>query len=110
MYDLYAVTLGQRGVRPLVAANYFVIKLDRNSRRHQRQFADEIIQRRSIPHFPTLTIELNQQILVSRLQEDLVGRMILRNSAVSPPMCACTRTAARPLSNTGSRMGIVATP
>jgi len=64
MNDLYSVTLGQSRLAPLVTADYQMVKLDGDSRRGQGQFRDEIVQRRSILHFPTFTVELNQQSLV----------------------------------------------
>ena len=65
MNDLYSVTLGQSRLGPFVTADYQVVKLDGDSRGDQGQFRDEIVQRRSILHFPALTVELNQQCLAS---------------------------------------------
>jgi len=108
--DLYAVTGGQSCLGPLVAANYFVIEFDGDSRRCQSQFRDEVEHGSSLAHFPALTIEFYLQIIDAPLQEDSAGRMIRRSSAVSPSMCAWISTAARPLSNDGSRIGIAAMP
>jgi len=68
MNYLYSVTVGQSRLAPLVTADYQMVKLDGDSCGGQGQFRDEIVQRRSIVHFPTLTVELNQQCLVSHLR------------------------------------------
>ena len=68
MNDLYSITFSQNRVGPLVTADYQLIKLDGDSCRGQGQFTNEIVQRRSIAHFPVLTIDLNQQCLVSRVR------------------------------------------
>ena len=109
MDDLYPIACGQICLGPAVAAHHLLIKFDSNPRRGQRQLRDEIVQRRAFAQFPALAIELNQQYLCP-CQEAFGGRMILRNSAVSPSTCAWIRTAARPLSNEGSRIGIAAMP
>jgi hypothetical protein len=61
MNNLNSVTVGQNRLRPLVAPNYLLIEFDGDSRRRQRQFADEIVQRRPVPHFAIFTVDLNQQ-------------------------------------------------
>ena len=110
MDDLYPVAFRQRRGSPGFAPGDLLIEFDGDPRRGQGQFADKISQRRPIRHIATFTVDLQQQGLMSRLQEVLAGRMILRNSAVSPAVCAWTRMAARPLSNDGSRIAIAATP
>ena len=68
MNDLYSVTLGQNCLTPLVTTDYQMVKLDGDSCGGQGQFSDEIVQRRLIAYFPALTVELNQQCLVSHLR------------------------------------------
>jgi hypothetical protein len=68
MNDLYTITLGQSRLAPLVTADHQVVKLDGDSGGGQGQFRNEIFQRRSIAHFPALTVELNQQCLVSHVR------------------------------------------
>jgi hypothetical protein len=64
MNDLYPVILGQNRLSPFVTADYQMVKFNGDSRGRQGQFTHEIAQRRSIAHFPVLTIDLNQQCLV----------------------------------------------
>jgi len=45
VHDLDPVTIGQSRLRPLAASDYFLIKLDGDARRNQRQLADEVVQR-----------------------------------------------------------------
>ena len=68
MNDLYSVALAQSRLCPFVTADDQLVKLDGYSRRRQRQLRDEISQGRSIAHFPTLTVESNQQCLVFHLR------------------------------------------
>jgi hypothetical protein len=66
MNNLYAITFGQRRSNPFIAADYLLIKLDGDPGRSQRELADQFVQRRTFSHFPTFTIESNQQSRVSR--------------------------------------------
>jgi len=68
MNDLYSITFSQNRVRPLVTADYQLIKLDGDSGGWQGQFTHQIAQRQSIAHFRVLTVELNQQCLVSHVR------------------------------------------
>ncbi len=86
MNNLDVVTFSQTRLRPLVATDDLLIELNGDSRRFERQLADQIVQHRLIRHFPVLTVKLKQQPVP--YSEDLSGRMILRNSAVSPSIWA----------------------
>jgi hypothetical protein len=59
--DLDSIIGGENCFLPLITPDYLVVKFDRNSRRSQRQFADEIIQRRPIPYLAAFTVNLNTQ-------------------------------------------------
>ena len=87
MNNLDVITFSQTRLRPLVATDDLLIELNGDSRRFERQLADQIVQHRLIRHFPVLTVKLKQQPSVP-YSEDLSGRMILRNSAVSPSIWA----------------------
>ena len=61
VHDLNTIIFGENCFGPLITPDYLVVKLNRNPRRRQREFADEIIQCRLIPHFAPFTINLNKQ-------------------------------------------------
>lgn len=61
VHDLNSIIFGENYFGPLITPDYVVVELNRNSRRRQREFADEIIQRRLIPYLASFTINLNTQ-------------------------------------------------
>jgi hypothetical protein len=65
MNNLYPIAFCESGFGPPVTPDYLVVKFDRNSRCRQSQFADQILKRRSIPHFATFAVNLNQQFLIT---------------------------------------------
>jgi hypothetical protein len=65
MNNLYPVAFRESGFRPPVTPDDLMVQFDRNSRRRQSQFADQIVKRRSIRHFATYAINLNKQYLTT---------------------------------------------
>ena len=86
VHDLNSISFGENRFGPFITPDYSVVKLNRNSRRRQRELADEIIQRCLIPYLARFTINLNKQCFLDRpqVQLALAGRMIRRNSALRP--------------------------
>jgi hypothetical protein len=61
VHDLNSIIFGENCFGPLIAPDNLMVKLNRNSRWRQREFADEIIQRRLIPYLTSFAINLNKQ-------------------------------------------------
>jgi len=59
--NLYSITFRQSSPGPLIATDNTLIKLNRDSRRRQRQLVHEVAQHRTFRHLATIAIELNQQ-------------------------------------------------
>lgn len=61
VHDLNSIIFGENCFGPLIAPDHLVVKFDRNPRRSQREFGNEIIQSRPIPQLAAFTVNLNAQ-------------------------------------------------
>ena len=65
VHDLNSIIFAENCFGPLITPDYLVVEFNRNSRRRQREFNDEIIQRRLIPYLAPFTVNLNKQCFIN---------------------------------------------
>jgi hypothetical protein len=74
MYNLDSIVFRENCFPPTITPDYVMVKFDRNSRRRQGQFADQIVQRRLIRYFAAFPVNLNTQFLLTNPRFNWIWR------------------------------------